>query len=159
MAQNGPKRCIFRIFQSHYLGSTIYVPIWQLPMYQKSTEFFWIHNSSSFPGMSQFWTVFDRNRTNLRYWYHLQFFLCSKALKLISNLHYFCFRLQFFTRFSLIIFPLPPYWWIGWFETLKTNSNHLWGLLTFWRSLLPQGYRWAWLGKEADDSLSGISLT
>ena len=40
LTQNGPKICIFRNFQTHYLGSTRYVPIWQLPMYQKSTKFF-----------------------------------------------------------------------------------------------------------------------
>ena len=46
LTQNGPKRCIFRNFQTHYLGSTMC--LWYLPMYQKSTEFF------SDPGLKQF---------------------------------------------------------------------------------------------------------
>ena len=44
LTQNGPKRCIFWNFQTHYLGSTMC--LWQLPMYQKSTEFFWIQDPS-----------------------------------------------------------------------------------------------------------------
>ena len=38
LTQNGPKRCIFRNFQTHYLGSIMC--LWQLPMYQKCTDFF-----------------------------------------------------------------------------------------------------------------------
>ena len=40
LTQNGPKRCLFRNFQTHYMGSTMC--LWQLHMHQiqKSTEFF-----------------------------------------------------------------------------------------------------------------------
>ena len=48
LAQNGPKRCIFRNFQNHYLGSTMC--LWQLPMYQKCTEFFLDQQLKRFSG-------------------------------------------------------------------------------------------------------------
>ena len=38
LTQNGPNRCIFRNFLTHYLGSAMC--LWQFPMYQKSTNFF-----------------------------------------------------------------------------------------------------------------------
>ena len=51
LTQNGPKRCIFRNFQTHYLGSTMC--LWQLPMYQKSTEFFLDPQLKRFSGNKQ----------------------------------------------------------------------------------------------------------
>ena len=97
LIQNGPKRCIFRNFQTHYLGSTKYVPMagrYRWILYRCCTFGFFVSRGGVFLKFRFYYILLLNVLSLAGSWYHKWNFLFGN-LKIYSSYFAEQFTLNF----------------------------------------------------------------